>query len=709
MKLNSEKLTKIYRKFFEQYCNLPLPVYVIDIDGNFIQSNSIADSFFSIEKNKLDSINIITYYRYKQDRDFVISKLKSTAVSKWVTIDFIELEVNDRVTIVKSISYPFFENAQLKGSLCILVETSKSDKFEPLIDKIPIGIFELDSSNIIISSNKAFNNLLNTSTHEHKNLESFFANMKSEQGVPSEFNLRNLTNFEVLIKSNEDSYFLSRLNILPQYLPDYGHSKKLGSIEDISFTHILSRAPIGLYLVATNHNGEEVFVKVNKQFAELHGYANPEDIEGKLVKTFHATQQSYDHFLEMISRTSNGPNNIKDYLLQIVDHAGVKHDVIVNATYIKSDDGSMLRTGFVYLVSPDIKNKLTDSLADFAGLLHSYETELFSIRDTIQSIIQSHGTDVVRNYEVNVNAASERVKNHFTGFRTLFATLKKENINRNLQIDDETISIIEHYSKMIQDALGDSNPDKLKLAIIRRASWEIREQLYTIPTAVLGKEILKSFTFELSQILRFTKLLSLEFIINGIKETILEIATFKSAIIDGHKPENILEPVNILQQLHEVSFALQEYATQKGLVVNIRSDHPTIHVNAASKNIYRVFYNVIHNAIKYSHKFPDYKNSVNIRIQLVKHQVVIEITNTGVPITKEEMEKNLLFEFNFRGSYSSDRKRSGTGIGLWQAKQIVQLYGGYIHIESIPQNHNFPNDFARPFTTKVTISFKYIL
>lgn len=86
--------------------------------------------------------------------------------------------------------------------------------------------------------------------------------------------------------------------------------------------------------------------------------------------------------------------------------------------------------------------------------------------------------------------------------------------------------------------------------------------------------------------------------------------------------------------------------------------------------------NIISNAIKYT---PD-KGTIIIAIRRVGDFAAIEVTDTGVGIAKKDME--LLFQKFSRIPNELSRQTAGSGVGLYVAKQIVDMHDGSIEVES---------------------------
>lgn len=102
---------------------------------------------------------------------------------------------------------------------------------------------------------------------------------------------------------------------------------------------------------------------------------------------------------------------------------------------------------------------------------------------------------------------------------------------------------------------------------------------------------------------------------------------------------------------------------------------PTYPVRADSERLREVITNLVDNAIKYTNS-----GSVDIDLEGDKNTVTIKIHDTGMGISPEEQKH--LFEKFYRVNNSMTREQSGTGLGLYIARSLIEMYGGKIWVES---------------------------
>ena len=110
------------------------------------------------------------------------------------------------------------------------------------------------------------------------------------------------------------------------------------------------------------------------------------------------------------------------------------------------------------------------------------------------------------------------------------------------------------------------------------------------------------------------------------------------------------------------------------LVVDIPDDLPR--VNADPRRLQQVWTNLISNAYKYT---PN-GGTITVQAKSDKEIITCSVKDTGVGMTEGEVEK--LFNKFWRSEDAYVRDQPGTGLGLAIAKNLVEMQGGEISVES---------------------------
>jgi signal transduction histidine kinase/HAMP domain-containing protein len=95
-----------------------------------------------------------------------------------------------------------------------------------------------------------------------------------------------------------------------------------------------------------------------------------------------------------------------------------------------------------------------------------------------------------------------------------------------------------------------------------------------------------------------------------------------------------------------------------------------------AQKIYQVLLNLLDNAIKYS----DSGARVHVRVMNDIDSVTVRVSDTGVGIPEEDLPN--LFDRFYRVNKDRSRSTGGSGLGLAISRQIVELHGGHLSVES---------------------------
>jgi signal transduction histidine kinase len=130
--------------------------------------------------------------------------------------------------------------------------------------------------------------------------------------------------------------------------------------------------------------------------------------------------------------------------------------------------------------------------------------------------------------------------------------------------------------------------------------------------------------------------------------------------------------VNIIAVAKQACDELMDSARSAGLILNVSSQGDTLLVRADPNRIITLFRNIIDNSIKYMKR----AGSLVITISTIGDDIFIVLKDTGEGLNEDETKH--IFELNFQGS----NRISGNGLGLAQARAIVESYGGTIYAKS---------------------------
>jgi signal transduction histidine kinase len=149
--------------------------------------------------------------------------------------------------------------------------------------------------------------------------------------------------------------------------------------------------------------------------------------------------------------------------------------------------------------------------------------------------------------------------------------------------------------------------------------------------------------------------------------------------IEAGKIELALGPVALPQAVGEVVEQLRPLAVEKRHRLDLHSAVADLAIRADRDRLSQILTNLIDNAIKYT---PE-GGSITVRIaQQSPRWAKISVIDTGVGIPAEALSR--VFDPFFRAGHSIEGRAKGLGLGLSIVKNLVELHGGKVTVESAP-------------------------
>ena len=159
---------------------------------------------------------------------------------------------------------------------------------------------------------------------------------------------------------------------------------------------------------------------------------------------------------------------------------------------------------------------------------------------------------------------------------------------------------------------------------------------------------------------------------NNLVSELLDFKKFSQNSFTLNVTEN-----NYVSYIEELYLMYSDFARQRNITFTFEPQTSIIKGWFDTKQMDKVFFNLLSNAFKYTLK--DGKISVSLKEE--DEQIRIEITDTGVGISKEDIKR--LFNRFYQGNNQQGQEHSpGTGIGLALTKLIVEKHHGTISVES---------------------------
>lgn len=180
--------------------------------------------------------------------------------------------------------------------------------------------------------------------------------------------------------------------------------------------------------------------------------------------------------------------------------------------------------------------------------------------------------------------------------------------------------------------------------------------------------------------------------------------------VEAGKLDINLEDVDLNELIQYEKSKFAPIAEKNGLYFNIEieKDAP-LKIVSDSQRLQQIINNLLSNAFKFTHN-----GGVTLSITSVKelegeNLLAISVKDTGIGIPKDKRE--LIFEAFKQSDGTTSRKYGGTGLGLSISRQLCELLGGTIKLESMEGKGStftiiLPEDIRRKSNTSIEDRYK---
>ena len=152
----------------------------------------------------------------------------------------------------------------------------------------------------------------------------------------------------------------------------------------------------------------------------------------------------------------------------------------------------------------------------------------------------------------------------------------------------------------------------------------------------------------------------------------------KTAIIDKGALTLNKKETDMAEMAETVIQNIQIQARNKGGQIDLERDGSEFRISADPVHMANVLYNLIDNALKYTPRNP----RVVVKMQRIKHNLRISVSDNGIGISRENQKK--IFDKLYRIPTGNIHNVKGYGLGLSYVKAIVEKHGGSIAVNSTP-------------------------
>lgn len=157
----------------------------------------------------------------------------------------------------------------------------------------------------------------------------------------------------------------------------------------------------------------------------------------------------------------------------------------------------------------------------------------------------------------------------------------------------------------------------------------------------------------------------------GLINEVLDLAK-----VEAGKVELRLKDIALSEVVESVTSAMMPELSQRKQSLDVSLDDGLPLVQADEARLRQVFFNLLSNASKFT---PD-RGKIRIEASRKDGWCQVSVSDNGIGIKEEDLKQ--IFEPFYQADDSMTRERRGTGLGLTLVKELVEMHGGRILVES---------------------------
>lgn len=459
-----------------------------------------------------------------------------------------------------------------------------------------------------------------------------------------------------------------------------------------------------------NKKREDIIGTYNSEYWEEHTYKtleenNIEVFEGKSAKIFHEEvaicdninwYESYkapifDEFIGIIGLSySNGNSpkfNSDEYMkyicnkiamliknIRLLNEVSIENkkrkytekeleqylDVSVNRVAIVDKNGYFKRVNFSWynVLRWTEEELLSMSCKD---IIHSEELIKFKDKNKLEDKEGIISRDIIRFKHKNGNYIYLEWSSKYINEQDAYVSTARD-ITRKLEIEKE--------KRMLEEAV---QSEIVKNEFFSNISHEFRTPINIIlgTMQVINKNI-ENNNIKLDSLKKYT---------NYIKQNSYRLLRLVNNLIDISKMEIgkyelICSNHNIINIIEDITLSVADYTKDNNISLTFDTDNEEVITYCDPDKIERVMLNLLSNAIKYTQD----DGSIIVNVNTTENEVVVSVKDSGIGIPKDKLDD--IFDRYGQVDESLNRKCEGSGIGLSLVKNLVELHGGKINVNS---------------------------
>lgn len=249
----------------------------------------------------------------------------------------------------------------------------------------------------------------------------------------------------------------------------------------------------------------------------------------------------------------------------------------------------------------------------------------------------------------------------YIGDEEIYVTTARD-ITRNLEIEKE--------KRTLEEAV---QVEVIKNEFFSNISHEFRTPINIIlgTMQVINKNIEKN-NIQINDLKKHT---------NYIKQNSYRLLRLVNNLIDISKMDIGMYELrcsnkNIINIIEDITLSVADYTKNNKINLIFDTNDEEVITYCDPDKIERIMLNLLSNAIKYT---PE-NGFIKVKINSTQEEIIVSVKDSGVGIPKDKLD--VIFDRFGQVDGSFNRKCEGSGIGLSLVKNLVEMHGGEVHVNS---------------------------
>lgn len=698
--------------------------YRVTYNGQFVECDPTARKLFCIPLNEtnLSKYSMKSFYINLEERDVRIQRLISS--DQKYSCGILSMQINGKNKVIFDICR-YDESYPDKGNFAAFASEIENIILLPrMFDTFPKGIYEIDNEGKILRVNKKLVEILKYRNEReilNKNIRDFYQDKREMFEFTQEINEKGFA--QKILRFKDANKKNIQVECFSQYINEFKLTR-WAMLTDVTtrerHERLFAGVPTGVYYIEN-----ERVMECNYHFSRIFGFDRIEDVIGIDTRDTFAYKEDIDKFFSDLEAADENNVPLQGYPLKIRrKNDGKIATISIDTHIIKDSSGNEIgREGTVRDITEivELENNLKKTTTDINKFIHTFlhpvvkfagNSELmFQVIDTLQQTIQSQTSPITNTKELGetlINQLKE-IRDNLPGMDEKFTHIEnKTNSQRELErltlgdLKKNLTKIINifHYS------LNAENSTILLESTIRdTALWtleELNRADYSRNSNL--KSLIKRDFIEFLQSILFNYLKQSAQILIGETDMMKKgVDALRSYIGLKKERKYSFEKHDIGKILDNNIKRFRPVLIEENIGIDYKSSGNLV-AEISHNDIDRVICNLFLNVKKYSYKGEGRFVRVRAKELLPENVVEFFIESFGIPIKKEEIDRGSIWQFGYRGELAYASDRDGTGVGLADAKDVIEGHGGEILIISTPVAYDGdPPNYKVPYKTKVII------